>query len=79
MTEGILEHDDGRPVLRFTRRLDHPVDRVWRAVTTPDELAAWFLAPMDLTRPGAPFRGHGGAGRGAAVRASPLRGVGVGR
>ena len=55
MTEGILEHDDGRPVLRFTRRLDHPVERVWRAVTSSDELAAWFLAPMDLTRAGHRF------------------------
>ena len=53
MTEGILEHDDdGLPVLRSTRRLDHPVERMWRAVTSPDELAAWFLAPLDLTRAG---------------------------
>lgn len=25
-----------------TVELDHPIDRVWRAVTDPDELAQWF-------------------------------------
>ena len=28
--------------MRFERRLPHPVERVWRAVTQPEELAAWF-------------------------------------
>ena len=55
MTEGILEQVDGRPALRFTRRLDHSVDRVWRAVSTRDELAAWFVVPLDLTRAGQRF------------------------
>jgi uncharacterized protein YndB with AHSA1/START domain len=31
-----------RPALTFERRLAHPVERVWRAVTDPDELAHWF-------------------------------------
>jgi uncharacterized protein YndB with AHSA1/START domain len=37
-----------------TVELDHPIDRVWRAVTEPDELAQWFpnkSATLDV-RPG---------------------------
>jgi uncharacterized protein YndB with AHSA1/START domain len=41
---GTLETIDGRPALRFERRLQHPVERVWRAITEPDELEAWFVA-----------------------------------
>jgi uncharacterized protein YndB with AHSA1/START domain len=37
---------DGRPVLRFERRLAHPVDAVWRAITEPAELAHWFPAAV---------------------------------
>ncbi len=33
---------DGTPVLRFERRLPHPVAKVWRAITDPEELAGWF-------------------------------------
>jgi uncharacterized protein YndB with AHSA1/START domain len=43
---GTLETIDGRPALRFERRLPHPVERVWRAVTEPRELACWFVAPV---------------------------------
>ncbi|TML98734.1 MAG: SRPBCC family protein [Actinobacteria bacterium] len=39
---GTLETIDDRPALRFERRLAHPVDAVWRAVTEPAELAHWF-------------------------------------
>ncbi len=30
------------PTLTFERRLSHPVDRVWRAITEPGELQYWF-------------------------------------
>jgi len=43
---GTLETVDGRPALRFERRLPHSVDRVWRAVTEPAELERWFVAPV---------------------------------
>jgi uncharacterized protein YndB with AHSA1/START domain len=33
---------DDRHALTFERRLAHPVERVWRAVTDPAELAHWF-------------------------------------
>ena len=45
--DGTLETIDGRPALRFERRLEHPVERVWRAITEPDELEAWFVARPD--------------------------------
>lgn len=40
----------GRPMLRFERRLRHPVSRVWRAVTEPAELAGWFPFLVDVDR-----------------------------
>ncbi|WP_165969459.1 SgcJ/EcaC family oxidoreductase [Actinomadura sp. KC06] len=39
--------DGGRTLLRFERRLRHPPERVWRALTDPAELSAW-LADADL-------------------------------
>jgi uncharacterized protein YndB with AHSA1/START domain len=33
---------DGTPAVRFERRLDHPIDAVWHAITDPEELAHWF-------------------------------------
>lgn len=41
-----LTLDDG-PMLRLERRYDQSVDRVWRALTEPDELGRWF--PGGLT------------------------------
>jgi uncharacterized protein YndB with AHSA1/START domain len=46
---GRLETIDGRPALRFERSLSHSVERVWRAITDPDELEAWFVARLDWT------------------------------
>jgi uncharacterized protein YndB with AHSA1/START domain len=43
---GTFETVDGRPALRFERRLAHPVDAVWRAVTEPSELSHWFPAAV---------------------------------
>jgi uncharacterized protein YndB with AHSA1/START domain len=34
--------DDGRYVVSFERRLAHPVERVWAALTRPDELIGWW-------------------------------------
>jgi len=49
MTDGTLQTIDGRPALRFERRLEHPTERVWRAVSEPDELARWFVAAVGWT------------------------------
>jgi uncharacterized protein YndB with AHSA1/START domain len=40
--DGRLEQRDDRHILTFERRLPHSVDRVWRALTEPDELRHWF-------------------------------------
>ena len=42
MTEAVLFRTGARPVLRFERHLARPVDIVWRAVTDPEEMRAWF-------------------------------------
>jgi uncharacterized protein YndB with AHSA1/START domain len=39
---------DGRPAVRFERTYPHPVDRVWAAVTEPDQLVRWFPSAVDL-------------------------------
>lgn len=42
-----VEHD-GRPAVRFERVYAHPVERVWAAVTEPDELRHWFPSTIHL-------------------------------
>ncbi len=55
---------DGRPALRLERRLDHSVERVWRAVTAPAELARWFVAEAPWTpAPGEEFEAGDERGR----------------
>jgi uncharacterized protein YndB with AHSA1/START domain len=49
MMDGTLETIDGRPALRFERRLAHSVERVWRAVSEPAELERWFPAAAEWT------------------------------
>jgi uncharacterized protein YndB with AHSA1/START domain len=39
---GTLEPAGDRWRLRFTRRLTHDPETVWRAITEPDQLNAWF-------------------------------------
>ena len=39
---GTLEEAGGRWRLRFTRQLSHPPAKVWRAITEPEHLRAWF-------------------------------------
>jgi uncharacterized protein YndB with AHSA1/START domain len=39
---GVLEQAAERWRLRFTRRLKHAPDKVWRALTEPEHLQAWF-------------------------------------
>ena len=36
---------DGRPTVRVEREYPHPIDKVWRAVTTPEHLGRWFPSP----------------------------------
>ena len=46
-------HSTGRPTVRVERRYPHPIDKVWRAVTTPEHLGQWFPSPVEVDlRPG---------------------------
>ncbi|HEY1238846.1 MAG TPA: SRPBCC family protein [Solirubrobacterales bacterium] len=38
----LIELEGNRVGVRFERRLAHPPERVWRAITDPEDLAAWF-------------------------------------
>ncbi len=63
MIDGTLHTIDGRPALRFERLLNHPVDRVWRAVSEPAELERWFPAATDWTPAiGEKFEAYGATG-----------------
>ena len=54
---GTLRTIDGRNTLHFERRLRHPVEKVWRALTVADELRHWFPAAIEGERAlGAPLR-----------------------
>src|SRR5438270_1457200 len=44
---GTLEKGDTRHTLRFTRRLAHAPDKVWRALTEADHLAKWFPSTIE--------------------------------
>ena len=45
--QGTVEIADGVASVRFTRRVDAPRERVWRAIVDPADLAAW-LAPTTI-------------------------------
>src|SRR5919109_1665538 len=44
----LIEVGGDRVGVRFERRLAHPPQRVWRAVTETDELAKWFPARPEI-------------------------------
>jgi uncharacterized protein YndB with AHSA1/START domain len=54
--DGTIEQIDGRYVLRFDRRIDHPVERVWDALTTPEQVSQWYggdtLVELELVEGG---------------------------
>jgi uncharacterized protein YndB with AHSA1/START domain len=51
-----LQEQQGRSVLRMERRLAHPQEKVWRAITQPEHLAHWFPSEMTMElHPGAPI------------------------
>lgn len=41
--DGVVSFDaENRPVITFTRHLRHSVERVWRALTEPEEVKQWL-------------------------------------
>jgi uncharacterized protein YndB with AHSA1/START domain len=78
--DGELVKVGERDAVRFERRLSHPAERVWRAITDRDELAAWFPADIEgeLTSVGAelsfPFReGEAETETGEVLESDPPR------
>jgi uncharacterized protein YndB with AHSA1/START domain len=55
---GVLERGEGTVTVRFARRLPHPPQKVWRALTEADHLTAWFPTTIegDLAAAGAPLK-----------------------
>jgi uncharacterized protein YndB with AHSA1/START domain len=47
---GTLERHGDEAVLRYRRRLEHPADKVWRALTEDGHLAAWFPTTIEGDR-----------------------------
>lgn len=48
---------EGRPTVRVERRYPHPIEKVWRAVTTSEHLGRWFPSPVEIDlRPGGAMR-----------------------
>jgi uncharacterized protein YndB with AHSA1/START domain len=73
---GTFQTIDDRPAVRFERRLAHPIDAVWRAVTAPDELAHWFPDRVSgELEPGGSlhFEGEGGSFDGEVTELDPPR------
>jgi uncharacterized protein YndB with AHSA1/START domain len=52
---------EGKPVLRFERRLRHSPERVWRVVTEPAEMKHWFPAEVTIDGQKLSFRFPDGA------------------
>jgi uncharacterized protein YndB with AHSA1/START domain len=54
MTESYGDYQtiENRPALRFERRLSHPVDVVWRAITESRQLESWFPCRVEVDDPG---------------------------
>ncbi|MGH9187220.1 MAG: SRPBCC family protein [Acidimicrobiales bacterium] len=48
MNEATLLRTGDRPILRFERHLPRPIEEVWRAVTEPEQLKAWFPTRIEI-------------------------------
>ncbi len=54
--DGTIEtRPDGSTVIRFERRLSHPLERVWEAITDPDQVIRWWGELVADMRPGGEF------------------------
>jgi uncharacterized protein YndB with AHSA1/START domain len=49
MERGTLTEHEGRPAVRFERHYRHSAQRVWAAITEPDELAHWFPSAVRMS------------------------------
>ena len=53
--DGTVALVDGAVVLRYERYYAHPVERVWSALTEPDELPSWWGAAVVDLEPGGDY------------------------
>ncbi len=47
---GEVSFDDTRATLTFQRRLPHPPEVVWAALTDPKQLATWYMQKVSIDR-----------------------------
>ena len=47
-TYGAYQSIEDRPALRFERRLSHPIDVVWPAITDSGQLESWFPCRVEV-------------------------------
>lgn len=48
MDMGTFVDYQGRPAVRFQRSYNHPAERLWTAITDPDELPQWFPSKVEM-------------------------------
>lgn len=48
MSDPVFLREGARPAVRVERRYEHPLESVWRAVTSPDSLAQWFPCRVEF-------------------------------
>jgi uncharacterized protein YndB with AHSA1/START domain len=59
MSDGAIEQSEERVTFRFTRHLRHPIDVVWKAITDPAEIEAWFGGRVEIElKPGGRYISH---------------------
>lgn len=46
--DGKLLQYEGRSVVRFERYLNHPIEKVWRAITSPNQIVNWLTAHAEF-------------------------------
>jgi uncharacterized protein YndB with AHSA1/START domain len=74
MAEGDLARFIDHWTIEFVRIYPHPIERVWRAVTDPAEVAIWFIPPTVWEpRTGGAYRFHNDGFAGIVQVADPPR------
>src|SRR5581483_7153282 len=75
MADGELARFIDRWTVEYVRTYPHPIERVWRAVTDPAEVAAWFFPPavIDARLGGGYVLGVGGDFKGVITAFEPPR------
>ncbi len=46
--KGTVTYEGDTATIAFERRIRHPIERVWDAITNPDQLAGWYMTTARL-------------------------------